>query len=112
MIVDVGIAGILVDQAFAPSEMVITDLKDHLDLISSNVERNLCQNVKVLEYDWCHPPPLGTFDIILVFEWCDPPTALASSLTSLFSPSLLPCCQCVQRRALRAIDRVSEALVP
>jgi hypothetical protein len=94
MIVDVGIAGILVDQAFAPSEMVITDLKDHLDLISSNVERNLCQNVKVLEYDWCHPPPLGTFDIILVFEWCDPPTALASSLTSpvpasLFPPSLL-----------------------
>jgi hypothetical protein len=78
----IGIAGILVDQAFEPSEVMITDLEDHLELIRSNVLRNPCKTVKVSQYDWCHPPELGTYDIVLAFEW------LLSPPVSSPSPSL------------------------
>jgi hypothetical protein len=89
----IGIAGILVDQAFEPSEVMITDLEDHLELIRSNVLRNPCKTVKVSQYDWCHPPELGTYDIVLAFEWLLPPCFLSFSLAVL---SLSPA-QCLSR---------------
>ena len=60
----------MVDQVFEPSSMVISDLADHVGLIGKNVDINSCRVVSLQEYDWCHIPSIGTFDIILVLEWC------------------------------------------
>lgn len=40
-----------------------------MEHIKKNVERNSCKVVQLVEYDWCNPPSIGLFDIILVFEW-------------------------------------------
>jgi hypothetical protein len=64
-----GLVGILIDQMFKPKQVVITDLEDHMGLITKNVSLNNCTSVSLQEYDWCRIPSIGTFDIILVFEW-------------------------------------------
>ena len=64
-----GIAGILLDLVFNPKEVVISDLFDHIQHIQLNIQRNSCKVVRLIEYDWCNPPEIGIFEIILVFEW-------------------------------------------
>mmetsp|Transcript_1939 Transcript_1939/g.3081 ORF Transcript_1939/g.3081 Transcript_1939/m.3081 type:complete len:214 (+) Transcript_1939:71-712(+) len=63
-----GIVGILVDKLYNPSEVVITDLEDHMSHIKHNTSLNSCKTVSLVTYDWMEPLDIGSFDVILVFE--------------------------------------------
>jgi hypothetical protein len=73
-----GMAGILIGKFFAPSEVVITDLEDHLGLIEHNITLNKhtttpCvdnkDNTRAFLLDWLSPEKiLGKFDIVLALE--------------------------------------------
>ena len=78
-----GMAGILIGKLFAPSEVVITDLADHLGLIEHNITLNKHtgtdtlavdnkDNTNAFVLDWLSPhvaeKMLGKFDIVLALE--------------------------------------------
>ena len=76
-----GMAGILIGKLFSPSEVVITDLADHLGLIEHNITLNTHttihgvdnkDNTKAFVLDWLSPhvaeKMLGKFDIVFALE--------------------------------------------
>ena len=76
-----GMAGILIGKMFAPSEVVITDLADHLGLIEHNIALNknnttsgvgTLNNTKAFVLDWMSPrleeETLDKFDLVLALE--------------------------------------------
>jgi methylase of polypeptide subunit release factors len=68
-----GLAGILVEKLFEPSEVVITDIDSHVEHIQYNISLNssveACRSSSAA-FDWFNPPSsMGKFDVVLAFEW-------------------------------------------
>ena len=65
-----GFPGILIDKLYNPSEIVISDLKSHISLISHNMTLN-SSSIRTIaeEYDWFNPPLGKSYDVILALEW-------------------------------------------
>jgi hypothetical protein len=64
-----GLTGILIDLAFQPKEVIITDQESHMAHISLNIGLNPATRCVPHVLDWKSPESLGTFDVLLVFEW-------------------------------------------
>lgn len=65
-----GLVGIVIDKFYQPSEISISDLASHIPLIHHNIELNSASKTTIaLEYDWCSPPIVKKYDIILALEW-------------------------------------------
>ena len=67
-----GLCGILVDKAFSPTSVVITDQESHMPLIIGNMRRNSTSGACTAQtLDWTDAqtfPSAGSFDIILAME--------------------------------------------
>lgn len=71
-----GVVGVLIDKAFAASQICITDLSSHTTHIERNKLLNSCSEaVTVVPYDWADDlmkvdgSLRNPFDIILALEW-------------------------------------------
>lgn len=66
------LVSILVDKAFAPQQVVATDLQSHVAHIQHNLERNHCLRCKSAALDWIadqDKPDTEPYDVILALEW-------------------------------------------
>ena len=70
-----GVAGILIDKAFSPKEVCVTDLESHVPHIRHNIQLNDCSEiVSGLSYDWLASVEYldsalqAPFDVILALE--------------------------------------------
>lgn len=70
------VAGILLDKAYKPKEVCITDLESHIPHINRNIATNACSGItNGIPYDWTAAPDTlhprlenGSFDVILALE--------------------------------------------
>lgn len=70
-----GVVGVLIEKAFDPSEICITDLDSHIKHIRHNITLNSCKQTTMgIPYDWTEsmevadPHLLAPFDVILALE--------------------------------------------
>eukprot|EP01031_Cornospumella_fuschlensis_P026366 gene26366-31853_t len=65
------LVSILVEKAFSPLEVVVSDLESHVAHMQSNLERNDCRRSKAVAVDWMDDKVHceEKFDVILALEW-------------------------------------------
>lgn len=64
-----GMAGILIDKAFSPIEVIITDQPSHMAHITQNIATNAVKCSKAVTLDWRCLDGAPRGDIVLAFEW-------------------------------------------
>jgi len=67
-----GLAGIIIEKAFDPLQVVMTDIGSYITLIKSNIEANNLSKSYATVYDWnSEPDQLSSlkFDVVLALEW-------------------------------------------
>eukprot|EP00981_Chlorochromonas_danica_P000896 scaffold214_cov160-Ochromonas_danica.AAC.2 len=66
------LVSILIEKAFSPKKVVVTDLLSHVPHMQHNLEMNSCQYCEAISLDWCNEDDKlahGPFDVILALEW-------------------------------------------
>jgi hypothetical protein len=66
------LVSILVEKAFHPKEIIVTDLLSHVPLIEHNLNMNECLISKAASLDWLDEKDMLSeepFDVILALEW-------------------------------------------
>lgn len=65
------LVSILVEKAFTPQEVVVSDLESHVPHMQHNLEMNKCKCSKAIALDWTDDGALceKKFDVILALEW-------------------------------------------
>lgn len=65
------LVSILVEKAFQPREVVVSDLESHVAHMQSNLEMNHCNRSRAMALDWTDSSAVceEKFDVILALEW-------------------------------------------